>query len=723
MRSVIFSALFTGLILIPAVGSAQTPTSPRDTAKATTLKEVTVTATRAPIPVFRVPNPIIVLDSNRIRASLANGVAEMLRDQPGLDLTGTGANQGRPVIRGQRGQRILLLEDGIRINNSRRQQDFGELPALVGLTALSRVEVVRGPLSVLYGTDAIGGVVNLITTRPVYGGSATRVRGTLGYRYSTTDQQQRPAGSVFGQVGRFGFGVTGSYRKASPYSAPSGTFGNLTLANDTRVQETGVKDATMTVEAGYGLSSRHAVSARYSRYQADDAGFGYVDNADLGTPDAPKVIIRYPEQRYNKVSLTYRGNALGLPVADRVEVTAYRSGNTRTLTNNVFVPFGPGTPPGAGVQVDSRNFTDIATTGYRIEASRVVGATLLTYGTDFFRDRSDNTDSSTTTVIGFGPPRPQVNDTALTPNASFRSIGIFAQGEMQLTERLLAVVGARWQDVQARTRPTPRVTTPLVDAHDNTLVGAANLSYGVIEGVNLVGSIGRAFRSPNLIERFFNGPTPEGSGYQVRNPDLKPETSLDVDLGVKVALGRFYGEAFGYRSEVRNAIRIAPTGQKVGTFNAFQNVNVDRLRTQGLELWSRMDLELGFYVGGSYTRVSSKDVLDPSNPVGDSYSSKLTGRLGWRSHSGRFWGEYDLRHNGVRKDVAFENSPIGPVLPAFTVHGLQGGARLFTVGGTTHEVTVVVNNLTNRLYAEFSNANFFRPEPKRSLALGWNTTF
>jgi len=717
-------ALCFALLLLPPSGAAQTraPAS-RDTTRAAILQVVTVTATRARTPVFRAPSPILVVDSNRIRASLANGIAELLREEPGLDLTGSGPNQGRPVIRGQRGQRILLLEDGIRINNTRRQQDFGEIPALVGLTGLRRVEVVRGPLSVLYGTDAIGGVVNLITTRPPLGGAGTRVNGSVGYRYGPTDRQQHPAGRVFGQVGRFGFGVTGSYRKTSPYTAPAGTFGNLTLASDTRVQDTGVKDATMSLEAGYGFSERHALSARYSRYQADDAGFGYVDNADLGTPDAPRIVIRYPAQRYHKASLTYRGNALALPFADRVEVTAYRSGNTRTLTNNIFVPFGPGTPPGAGVQVDTRNFTDIVTTGYRIEVSRVLGRHVLTYGTDFFRDRSDNTDSSSTTVIGFGPPRSQANDTALTPNAAFRSLGVFAQGELQLTDRWFAVLGARWQEVEAKTRPTPRVTDPVVDARDQTLVGAANLSYRVVEGLNLVGSVGRAFRSPNLIERFFNGPTPEGNGYQKRNPDLKPETSLEVDLGVKVATGRISGELFAYRNEVRNAIRIAPTGEKIGSFTVYQNVNLDRLRTQGLELWTRVDLPRGLFLVGSYTRVASKDVLDPGNPVGNSYSAKLTGRLGWRKRDGRFWTEYDLRHNGTWKDVAMATSPVGPVLPSFTVHGLRAGGRLFRLGGTTHEIIVVVNNLTNRLYAEFGNVSFFRPEPKRSLALGWNTTF
>ena len=120
MRS---QVLISSLLLLPSLGLAQTQAvTPSDTGKATVLKEITVTATRAAHPLFRVPNPVVVLDSARIRRSLAVGFAELMREEPGLDMTGTGTNQGRPEIRGQRGQRILLLEDGIRLNNTRRQQ-------------------------------------------------------------------------------------------------------------------------------------------------------------------------------------------------------------------------------------------------------------------------------------------------------------------------------------------------------------------------------------------------------------------------------------------------------------------------------------------------------------------------------------------------------------------------------------------------------------------------
>jgi hemoglobin/transferrin/lactoferrin receptor protein len=719
------AATFLAVILSPVAAArvrAQSPGS-TDTAEATVLNRVTVTATRSPKTVFRTASPVVVVDSARIRATLPNGVAELLRESPGVDITGTGANQGRPVIRGQRGQRILLLEDGIRLNNSRRQQDFGEIPALVGLDAIDRVEVVRGPASVLYGTDAIGGVINLITVQPTYGGTGNRINGRASYLYSTSDRQQRPSSMVVGQVGRFGFAAAGSYRNASPYDAPAGHFGDVRLSDQTRVMDTGVRDESVVLQSGYGFSEYQSVSVKVSRYAAHDAGFGFVENAALGATNAPTIQIRYPDQTYQKLTLQYRGNALGLPFADRAEITGYTSDNDRALTLGVFVPFGPGTPPGAGVRVDSRNLTDVRTAGFRAEGAKSIGKHLLTYGMDFFRDRSDNTDSSVTTIIGFGPPVPQLNDTATTPNAAFRSVGVFAQGDMSITNRLSAVLGARWQSVTAGTRPTPRITSPLAESTDGTAVGAANVLYQLTDRVNVIASFGRAFRSPNLIERFFKGATPEGSGYQLPNAGLKPERSFDVDLGVKVGTAQLYAEGFVFRNEVRDGIRIAPTGTTVGPFNAFQNVNVDKIRDQGAEILVQARLVGGFALGGTYSRFSSKNVLEPLNPVGDTYSSKITGSLGWRVPSGRFWSEYAVRMNGERKDVDLGTSPVGAVLPSFAVHSLRGGARLFSVGSVSNDLTVVVNNLTNALYAEFSNASFFRPEPKRTLAVSWTSSF
>ncbi|HEY7394337.1 MAG TPA: TonB-dependent receptor plug domain-containing protein, partial [Gemmatimonadaceae bacterium] len=149
-----FTAAALTLLTVSSVGAAQRPDSSRKTQRDSTratLPAVVVTATRTPKLEFNSPAPVNYIANETIRERMPGSIADLFKDLAGLDVNGVGTNQTRPTIRGQRGQRILLLEDGIRMNNSRRQQDFGELPSFVDLNDVGRVEVVRGPSSVLYG--------------------------------------------------------------------------------------------------------------------------------------------------------------------------------------------------------------------------------------------------------------------------------------------------------------------------------------------------------------------------------------------------------------------------------------------------------------------------------------------------------------------------------------------------------------------------------------------
>ena len=152
-------------------------------------------------------------------------------------------------------------------------------------------------------------------------------------------------------------------------------------------------------------------------------------------------------------------------------------------------------------------------------------------------------------------------------------------------------------------------------------------------------------------------------------------------------------------------------------------MNIDKLRYTGVEVQGGLGLGHGFSVGASWTHLHSKDVLDPSNPVGETYADKLTGQLRYRSRGGRWWVEYAVRHNGEQKDVALGTSPVGPVLPSFTVHAVRGGIRVLSIGPVTHTLSFALENLTNRLYAEFANVSFFRPEPARTLTMTWTAGF
>jgi outer membrane receptor protein involved in Fe transport len=711
------------LTALPRDAAAQaTPSERADSTarKAAPLAAVTITATRTSTETFSVPQPVNVISMSSARDRLANTPVDLFRLLPGLDVTGVGSNQTRPQIRGQRGQRILLLEDGLRLNNSRRQQDFGELPALSGFTGIDRVEVVRGPSSVLYGTDAIGGVVNVISAELPSRSADGEVHGFAGYRYGGAGDQRMPSAGGEGRLGAFAFRASGAYRETSPYLAPAGEFGEITLPQESPVNETGVRDRSFELATGVDITSRQRLLAQVKRYHATDAAFGYVAPDKLGE-NLPLIDIGYPEQTYSRYSLGYRANSLGSPLADRFELTTYVQRNERDLSMHVLVPLGP---PGATLDSRSLNFTDLYTVGMRAEASRLVLARhVLTYGVDYFRDRSRNTDSSTTVLSGFGPPLTMISRVPLVPNATFRSLGVFAQSELLLADRFTATLGARVQDIVADTRDTPEISRPLVRARHRTAVGTANMLYRVTGNLNLITSVGRGFRSPNLVERFFEGPAPEGSGYQRSNPGLEPETSLNVDIGARYRRGRFYAEAFAFRNDIRDGIHIEATGDSVNRSPAFRNVNVDRLRHGGLELQAGVRLLESVELSGNYTKLDSRNISDPNSPVGDSYGTKLTTDVVYRPAGGRLMLGYSGRYNGEQSNAIIGTSPIGQALPAFTVHSLRGRLLLLDRAGLRNSIGLTVENLTNELYAEASNTSFFRPEPRRSVTLSWMTEF
>jgi hemoglobin/transferrin/lactoferrin receptor protein len=707
----------TLLVAAGSVAHAQQPVPPDSTRqKVHELEAVTVTATRNPKNVVETPAPVLVIDRSAIRERTPNSVADLFRTLPGMDVTGVGPNQTRPSIRNQRGQRILVLEDGIRLNNSRRQQDFGEIPGLVDISRVDRVEIVRGPSSVLYGSDAIGGVVNLITHTPQDQG----LHGAANYGYGTAAGENRVAGNLSGRFRRFSFLAGANFRNAGQYEAPSGTFGDITLSNRTTVLDTGLEDYGGDAYAAYDLNRNQLVFAKYAVYRADTAGFGWVDPAAY-SPDEPTIQILYPFQDFDKITAGYRGSNLGTAVADRVDFTAYYQRNQRQLSNNIFIPFGPD----MGLVFNTKNYTDIDTYGFRLEASKLAaGTVLITYGADYFRDHSENADTSVTTMIGFGPPAPDTSTVPLVPYATLQNLGVFAQGDIVFSNRFSLILGARYQNVHAATRPTPgRPNEDRISETDQTFVAAANAILDITDNLSVIGTVGRGFRAPNLVERFFNGPTPEGGGYQVPNTELKPERSLNVDLGLRFATPALYLEGFVFRNQINDGIRIAATGDSISQLPAFTNVNVDRLRFTGLELAANARLPLGFSLRASYTHFDTKDVNDPENPVGDSFSDKIVASLRYTYPGELFFVEYDVRHNGDRKEVDLGSSPVGPVLPAFTVHDVRAMVTLFSRRSHRQRVGVALTNLTDALYAESSNAAFFRPEARRGLRFTWDMVF
>lgn len=714
----------------------------------------TVTATGREVDAFEIATPVTVIDAEAIARRQPDNAADLLRDEPGVDVNGVGANQARPIIRGQRGLRVLFLENGLRLNNPRRQTDFGEITGLVDVDSVAAVEVVRGPASVLYGSDAIGGVLNLITRKPRSRQDGA-VGGSLGLRWGSAGAaggNGRAQAAADGRSGRFSFTVDAAYRDAGDYDAPAGRYGDIDLARDTPVRDSGVRDDSLNAAFWFEAADSHRLWARHTRYRADQTGFGFVDPAVLGEGDDFRIRILYPFQDFDRTTVGYQGSALGSPLADSVEVQVYAQSNERQLANLIDINIGPLFPgaPDSAVTADTLNFTDLDTLGFRAEAIKVLGAEqtqALTYGVEGYRDDSFNTDRSvTTTTLRFPFPPFEIVDVATdtvpnAPNAINESVGAFAQDEIAVGAKLRFTLGARYQTVKTRAEPTPGFDTAGLDFSDDSFVGAGNALYRVTDYLHLVGSLGSAFRSPNIIERLFNGPTPEGAGFQILNPDLVSERSVSYDFGLKYRRWDAFFEAVYFHNDIDDGViqhfltaaevaaLPAATRDQIDASGArfvVQQRNVDKLRYEGVEATIGYRAANGLAVGGNFTHLTAERVGQSAAPVENLYSTKVNLYARYQPPAGRWWAEARLRHNGDEPARVEQGEPlptVGDTLPAFTIYTLSAGAKLAQGGRLSHNLVLIADNLTDELYAEFSNATFFRPEPGRNLTLSYRIGF
>jgi outer membrane receptor protein involved in Fe transport len=584
---------------------------------------------------------------------------------------------------------------------------------------MERVEIIRGPASVLYGSEAIGGVINMITRAPQYGSSGTQVFGQLGYRYGSADSQNKAFAEISGYTGNLAFQLSGTYRNAGSYYAPGGSFGNITLDGKTPVNDTGVEDYSLNMFLGYRFGESNDLSVKFESYNASDSGFGYVD-PDVYDPNAPFIRLSYPDHKMQKFTLKYENRALKSFLADGITFLGYTLGNKRTFNTDISIAFSPM----ARMDISSSNYTDVNTIGGRLELTKVLWKShIFTYGADFYVDDSQNTDSSTTTIFGFGPPIVSNDSLASVPNATLQSFGLYLQDDISIFQRASVILGVRYQNVRAQTKSTPGWEGEAVDSTDSTMVAAANLLYNFTDNLNIFVSLGRGFRSPNLPERFFVGTTPDGGGYQIGNPNLKAETSFNTDLGLRFHKGSVFVEASYFRNLIYDGIQIVPTGNMVGRLPEYQNVNIEELRLQGLELQGSFSVLSRITLSANYSYITSKNLTNPELAFADTYGSRLN-VIGRYSLPGDWaWLEYHVRHNWDQKDVNLIANPVGDIIPGFTVHSLRGGFTLFKNSRFPQTIGIIVNNLTNTLYSEFTNASFFRPAPERHVVLTWSARF
>ena len=652
-------------------------------------REIVVTAQRYEQDVFAVPQNVNVVEERKLARDLARTPAEALRDQPGIYIQKTSHIGGAPIIRGLMGNRVLLMVDGIRLNNVGAFSGPNNFLQTIDIEATERIEVVRGPGSVQYGSDALGGVVNVITRAPVewQAKGAHRVGGLLRTTFSSVDMQRRMRAQAFygGQRLRIGLGTT------------------LQEVDDLRgggsigVQHpSGWKERNFDVRVDVRPAHRHELTAAFTNLnqhdiQRFDTWLG--NNAGVGA------------QRRSLARLGYRATDLAPGLAS-VFVQAYlhNQAQDQRFLNRPEVQNSRFLTPGADLQLQSP----------------IRQLVLFTYGLHYHHD------SGTTANVREGALTRQF------PRTSWHNGAAFLQMKVTPHRTLTLIASGRYDLYRMTTRPdassTPEGLEPAalrIDRSYHAGAGSLGAIGHVTRWLNLVANVGNGFRAPSVSDSLSLGPFT--SGYRVPSPDVRPEKVLSFDMGPRIRHKYVGFSAAYFHTQLFDAIQSEPGSFNGSTYidangngarddkeDVFVNRNIGRARLQGVELAAEARLPPQWVLYGSFTHMRARNLSD-DEPLEFQMPTNGFVAARWQSdESQRFYFELGARFvartpasqvpaSRLERDPAYRVDPQDPDSPLLGGDGSVPGYWLLaaSAGARFNDYVSARLNANNLLNVEY----------------------
>jgi len=653
--------------------------------------EVVVTAGRREQLSGQTPVPVSVLSREQIVREQPEKMADLFKQLPGVEVQGEGPFRGIPVVRGLTSNRVLILVDGQRLNNARESTDFaGIQPALVNLADVERIEVVRGPASVQYGSDAIGGVVNIITRQPDLGGQTFTINGDAAYDYASTSDSEQFRASVSGVGQGYSFFVGGTYEDVGNYTAAKGAaedprYEDYVLSNDV-VPNSGMEQTTFNGNVRFLIGNQGVLRFNAEVVKTENVGFPGFDPATSG------IDISFPSFNRDKYAAAWESGPLwGL--SDIVLSTWYQKIDKESIRDFDFGFF------------YSNQYTQslIDSFGFNAQSIADLGDHHLTFGLDFYQDKLHD---NALTETSFSPP----SDDVAVPDSHQRGLGLYVEDQIALSRRVTLNAGLRGDDFSFVTENDPRYTGEQFDVNQTALAGNLGVVWQVANHVNVTGLIARGFRAPNLQERSFLGLASTGDTYILQNPYLDAETSWNYEAGFKVRYDRYSGGLTVYYNDLNNFITLEfldPSASPIPGLDAAQLANVEKATIKGIEL----DLEAIFArwwtAFGTFALIQGDNNIT-NEPLPSIPPMKVI--VGLRYQRANWWTEANMRWLDSQTRLPTDDPRFETGTPGFTVFALRGGYDFnFGLG-----VLVALENLTDKLYNEPYNN---RPEPGRNLRM------
>jgi iron complex outermembrane recepter protein len=574
-------------------------------------------------------------------------IGSMLDGEPGVAMRSLGAAPTRPVIRGFDGDRILVLENGERMG------DVGESSAdhAVALDplAIERLEVVRGPASLLYGSGALGGVVNM-TTRDMPRTWTRGWEGAIQTQAVSMNRSGSGSGTLIYGAGDWASTVRFSARQAGDIRTPDG-----------RLPDTGISSL--------------------------DGSVGFV-------------------REWNDVQLGISGSFMnreyGIPEAwddpdEEVVLTMEQESLQARLD---WEPVHPGVIQGLEVRTTASRFFQ-----QEIEREFALGGSV----DEDVELEYDAISASSTATLRHGPVgwsgdgalgiaiRVRQMDIggseAFFPGVDERSVGIFTFQEAPLGRDVRLQLGGRIESNWNRARPNERFPTADQARNSTAHSGSVGLNWQPGSGWEVGAQVARAHRVPIAEELFADGAHLAAGVFEIGSTELEDEVSHGLDLFVRRDFARGSIEVAGFANWISDYVAFQPLGflDEDSGFPVFQYQGTDA-RMVGGEVTANLQLNEVWSLGAGLDYVQGTRTAGAADPL--PAIPPLRSRLQLRADPGRWWAGATVRAVSTQDRVA----PDEPATDGYVLLDAQAGLRVDPTGN--HSVILRVDNAMNTSYRD-----------------------
>jgi hemoglobin/transferrin/lactoferrin receptor protein len=598
------SALLYTLLASPSLAradesqalAAPAPPTASDEPPSVDLPPLVVTGRRTEQKLFEVDRNLQRVDHSDVRKLQAQSMPDALKETTGVHMQSTHRGAGAPYLRGLVGPQNLLVIDGIRFSNSTFRTGPNQYLSMLDPSSFARMEVLLGPGSVLYGADALGGVLQFFPADFVHE-QGFGARG--GLRFASADLSTSGWADASWRNDSFGVLAGGALRNFGTLTAGGGVEQPLSDYQQgawhlrARYQPTD----TLTLDLTW-LGARLNDAMRLDEVRRLSSGINrirrYDNQDDIGWLDARWRPKRMALRELRLAGALHRTHETSYQV--RCTMDAALAGMSDCIDAVDTWRDAPTAQPGTPIARQDEATDTVLTPGGLVEAHfdfwnkrirSVVGA-------DAWFDAVDSSKRER---------RADKNDWAwkdltrgnFSDGSAYATGGAFAHADADVAKwgakSVVAGAGARLTHVTASAQDVPSIGD--VDYDHTGAVATADLKYLHGETFMLYGNFAQGFRAPNLQESTVLGNT--GSKFEIPNANLKPETSNTVELGGRVQAGAVALHLAGFVSWLQDVIdeRTVPEAEwkamgiaadDVGTTPVIQRVNSTKGLFKGAEL-------------------------------------------------------------------------------------------------------------------------------------------